>query len=272
MAIMIHRKLLFAIIALAVTPIIALITISEGQAHALLVRSDPPINSVLVSTPTTITLFMSEPLHREFSEIQVLNSDGERVDFGNTKFNIEDNTKMRMDVPRLPSDVYTVLWKTLSSIDGHVWNGSYSFTILDETGRGPTSSAFSPDLSRIGPPTAADSAVKSLALLSVLAFLGTMLFTLLAGHPATRRLGAGQASFIRSLNSQTFAIAKISIIMLFLSTAYEALAGAARIGGMGFLDEVLFDSRNGIWLLIRWFLLLAATGALVHSQKKQHKI
>ncbi len=34
---------------------------------------------------------------------------------------------------------------------------------------------------------------------------------------------------------------------------------------MGFLDEVLFETRNGLWLLVRWSILLIATGVLLQA-------
>ena len=255
------------VLAIAALAAVAAFVVSGGQAqaHALLVRSDPPINAALPESPTAVTLFMSEPLQQEFSGVEVLNSRGERIDFGETSFNPEDPTNMRVSVPRLPSDVYTVVWRTLSSVDGHTWNGSYAFSVLDADRRAPLTSAFSPDLDRPGPPTAADSAVKGVTFLSVIGLAGAALFALLAGLPAARRVGPEGAAFGRAVRSHTREIATLAVVALFATTAYDAASSAAKLGGLGFLDEVLFESRNGLWLLVRWSILLIATGVLLHA-------
>ena len=45
-----------------------------------MVRSEPSANSTLGASPDRITLWFTEPMEARFSEIQVLNSAGSRVD------------------------------------------------------------------------------------------------------------------------------------------------------------------------------------------------
>ena len=51
--------------ALAVTPVLA---------HALLVRSNPQANAVLVQPPVQVELFFSEPVDGTLSDIKVYNT------------------------------------------------------------------------------------------------------------------------------------------------------------------------------------------------------
>ena len=52
-------------------------------------------------------------------------------------------------------------------------------------------------------------------------------------------------------------------------TAYDTATAAAKLGGLQFMDEVLFATHNGLWLLLRWsFLLVAATVLIVLTAKR----
>ena len=56
-----------------------------ARAHANFLRSEPPANSVLDTAPVQIQLWFTEPLEAGFSEVQVLNAKGERVDRGDSR-------------------------------------------------------------------------------------------------------------------------------------------------------------------------------------------
>jgi methionine-rich copper-binding protein CopC len=173
-----------------------LVPTGRVEAHALLVRADPQINAVLLESPQLMNLFFSEPLQRDFSGVQVLDSTGARVDLGEVTFNPDDATNMVVRVRSLSPGVYTVVWNTLSQIDGHTWNGSHSFTVLNPDGSSPPGAAFTPTLSMPGPGAAADAAVKWFSFAAVIAFVGGMLFVRLAAIPAARAL-PGRCCFSR---------------------------------------------------------------------------
>ena len=237
----------------------------RADAHALLVRSDPPINAALRESPTQIRLFMSEPLTRDFSGAEVFDSSGARVDFGRSDFSDLDATAITVPVPRLAPGIYTVVWRTLSSIDGHTWNGTFAFTVLEADGSAPLGGAFTPDLNLPGPPAGADAAVKWFTLVATLALGGSALFALVVGVPAAQRIGPAAAPLARRAAHQAHDVARGAVVVLFVATAYDASAAAAKLGGLEFLDEVLFDTRNGLWLLLRWSILLLATALLLAS-------
>ena len=69
------------LLTLALACALALVVQSQvAEAHANVVRSEPPANSTLDASPDRITLWFTEPMEARFSEIQVLNSAGVRVD------------------------------------------------------------------------------------------------------------------------------------------------------------------------------------------------
>ena len=231
-----------------------------ASAHALLSRSDPPINAALRESPGAVTLFMTEPLERGYSSVQVLDAGGRRRDVGGTEFSDANPTQMRVNVLRLDPGIYTVAWRTLSKIDGHTWNGSYTFSVLNPDGSAPPGTGAQVDLSRPGPPTWADAVAKAFGLAALTAFGGALLFVLLTQRGASREAAA------KALRPLLVGAVAVGIAV----TAYDAVAAAARLGGIGLLDEVLFETRTGIWLHLRWFaLILAATGLLLPRWRRR---
>ena len=236
------RPALLAAVLLAVVAAVLLIA-RDADAHALLARADPPINASLRESPTRITLFMTEQLQRSHSSVQVLDSNGQRRDIGETEFSDAVPTQMSVRVLRLDPGVYTVVWETLSEVDGHTWTGSYVFSVLNPDGSAPAGSGVVVDLDRPGPPVAADSVVKAIGLGALVLFVGAVGITALlrpSPLPALMPLMA------------------LAVVVGLAATGYETIAGALRLGDIGFLGDVLFDSRNGLWLQQRWYALILA--------------
>ena len=243
-----HVLLLAALICAS-----ALAASGGASAHALLSRSDPPINGALRESPTAVTLFMTEPLEREYSSVRVLDAGGQRRDVGATEFSEANPTQMRVNVLRLDPGIYTVAWRTLSKIDGHTWNGSYTFSVLNPDGSAPPGTGALVDLSRPGPPTWADAVAKAIGLAALTAFGGALLFVLLTQRGGDRETAA------KALQPLLTGAVAAGIAV----TAYDAIAAAARLGGIGLLDEVLFETRTGVWLHLRWFALILAAAGLI---------
>jgi putative copper export protein/methionine-rich copper-binding protein CopC/mono/diheme cytochrome c family protein len=240
----------------------------SASAHALLVRVDPQINAALPSSPRIMNLFFSEPLQEDFSSIRVLDSAGQRVDFGDVAFNPDDNTNMTTRVQRLSAGVYTVVWNTLSQIDGHTWNGSYSFTVLNQDGSSPGGAAFRPNLSSPGPGAAPDAAVKWFSFVGVIGLVSGPLFVRLAAAPAAKSVGDGAKSFAGVAVRHGWDLATGAVLVLFATTTYDAISGALKLGGLEFIDEFLFETRAGLWLELRWTLLIMAALILVAVQRR----
>ena len=78
-----------------------------ADAHALLVRADPPVNSQLREPPTALTLFFSDPLERSFSSVRVTDQDGNRVEEA-VEFDGADDALMRVSLAELSPGFITV--------------------------------------------------------------------------------------------------------------------------------------------------------------------
>ena len=253
----------FTAAAIVVAASWLLLANGRAEAHALLVRADPQINAALIESPQVMNLFFSEPLQQDFSSVEVLDSDGRRRDFGDVRFNPADQTNMTTGVPRLAPGVYTVVWHTLSQVDGHTWTGSYSFTVLNPDGSSAGGAAFTPHLSTPGPPASADAAVKWFSLVAVILLVGGMLFARFVGEPVARGLGDRGRPYAAVSLRYAWNVTTIAVLLLFATTTYFAVAGGLRLGGLEFIDEFVFDTRSGLWLEMRWALLLVASLILI---------
>lgn len=154
--------------------------VPSASAHALLVRSTPAANAVLLQPPVQVELFFSEPLEEELSSIRVFDSNNLSVDAGDVRVDPSDPTRLTVTLHALTDGVYTVSWTVVSSIDGHQTTGSFPFAVGDanaeavnaiqesSTFRLPFSTLFS----------------KFLMLVSLALLLGHRLFTALVWTPA----------------------------------------------------------------------------------------
>ena len=82
-----------------------------------------------------------------FSRVQLLDANRQQVDRGDSRV-LPDNPFVLTVTPRadLPDGLYTVAWRTLSTVDGHDANGAYQLIIGELTDQGlgaaaPTSQA-----------------------------------------------------------------------------------------------------------------------------------
>ena len=254
---MTRRRGSAALAALAVLGLLALavafiaLTPRRADAHALLASSDPPINAALRESPTEVNLFLTEPLQTDFSRVRVLDSAGRRVDLGATAFSDVNAAQMSVAVRRLEPGIYTVVWRSLSTVDGHVWNGSYAFSVLNSDGSAPSGAALTISDDQGGTPTAADAVVRAVGLAALIAAAGWLLYWLIAPPPpdSTHRRAFGRTGI---------AVLSAALLLGMAATVYEAVANAVDLGGLGALDSLLFGSRNGLWLQVRLAALALA--------------
>ena len=101
----------------------------QASAHALLTSSDPAAGANLESPPTAVTLAFTEAPDPRLSSIKVLDSAGTSVAAGPASSVPGDPTKLRIALRSLPKGVYTVSWRTVSSVDGHSASGSFAFGV-----------------------------------------------------------------------------------------------------------------------------------------------
>jgi hypothetical protein len=105
--------------------------IPPAGAHAILVRSTPPGRATLAEKPDRVQLWFNERLEPAFSSVSVWSSTGTQVDAGDARVGHDDAKRLSVTLPPLPPGTYSVRYHVLS-VDGHVIDSSFSFTIRDK--------------------------------------------------------------------------------------------------------------------------------------------
>ncbi len=135
------RRLMLIAIPLALLGILFFPTIAS--AHAILLRSNPASDAQLPIAPQIVQMWFTEDLNPAFSSAVVINAENKRVDNQDSHVSPTDPTEMELTLkPNLPGDVYIVVYRTDSAIDGHVLRGSFIFYVANADGTFPT---LSPD-------------------------------------------------------------------------------------------------------------------------------
>ena len=97
-------------------------------AHATLVRSDPARRAVVAQPPGQVRLWFNERIERDYSSISILDAAGRTVAAGPPRMPADDPKLLLLDLPSLGPGRYTVHYR-INSVDGHVVEGSYEFTV-----------------------------------------------------------------------------------------------------------------------------------------------
>jgi copper transport protein len=132
--------LLGAAALLAVAAVLA-VPPPHVDAHALLRRADPENGATLQRPPEVVTLTFTEAPEPAFSSIRVLDAAGQAVSQGSPQPVAGSPDVLRLPLGALPAGVYTVNWRTVSRIDGHVTGGALAFGVGVAPAETPVSDA-----------------------------------------------------------------------------------------------------------------------------------
>src|SRR5215218_365766 len=108
---------------------VSIASASGVSAHAYIEGAVPQPGTSVPQAPPQLRLTFTEPLDSSFSSIQVLDARRERVDRGDSRIAPDDPRAMLVSLGGVPDGVYTVAWRTLSSVDGHTVSGAYPLFI-----------------------------------------------------------------------------------------------------------------------------------------------
>jgi streptogramin lyase/putative copper export protein/methionine-rich copper-binding protein CopC len=250
--------------------------ISPAYAHANLIRSDPPANSVLPSSPHQVTLYFTEQLEPKLSGAAVLDPTGKEVDTGYS-VSSSDATILIVSLPTLPSGVYTVAWHAISAVDGHHTSGSFSFgignvTIPVQQNDNSTTYTF---------PSALEVAERWLNLLSDVIFLGGGFFAIFVWNPTvTKTRNETSDEYGRKVSSRFSRLLTFSVIVgigatwLLLIVESIAAAGSPSIVNVVMAAyTILSSTRLGDYWTFRFAVVVAALAAsmIIARAKKPSK-
>ena len=132
---------------------LALLVGPGAAAHALVASSDPAAGATLASSPSQIVITFTEQPDLKQSLIEVLDTSGRKLAGGAPEQVAgQPSTVVRIPVTAtLPKGVYTVSWKSISAVDGHLATGAFAFGVgqAPQPGAGAKTTVKSPGPSEV---------------------------------------------------------------------------------------------------------------------------
>ncbi|HEY2917182.1 MAG TPA: copper resistance protein CopC [Candidatus Limnocylindrales bacterium] len=258
----------FVLVGLSFAALSGAATVAAGPAlgHALLQRSSPAAGATIGTAPAVVTLTFGEPPDPRLSSVKVLDTAGASVAGGPATIDPADRNTLDVPLKGLPDGVYTVSWRTVSAVDGHVAAGSFAFGIgVAPPASGPSSSP--------GQPTASPAAILARFLLfaGLIALLGAAYVGFFVGSS----LAAG-AAILDGLATIAWLVAAIGTAFTVAVSWDEAgidgstvlvtslgIIGLVRLVAVGLTAVPVLLLRRGAGPRHRRLLGLAGLGAIV---------
>ena len=237
--------ILLGLILLALIPAGA----PTALAHALLVRSEPAANAELLTAPASVEMWFSETLEPRFSHARLIDATGAEVfSAGPSLVDPNDATRMSLALTDLQPGIYTVVWTTLSSVDGHEWVGSFPITLLNPDGSRPVGgAAVTLEANRGDLPSPVAGAARWLSLLGAILLAGLLLFREIVARPVLLR---------RSLPSLAALLARSYWWLGIVGLIAVLLGGGLQMVGQVRIFDFLVSTRPGLLLLARQLMLI----------------
>ena len=98
-------------------------------AHALPQSAVPAEGAELQAAPSVVEITFGENPDPRLSSITVVNGSGTNVDAGPTTVVPGHPLELEVTLKTVGNGVYTVTWKTVSEVDGHLATGAYAFGV-----------------------------------------------------------------------------------------------------------------------------------------------
>ena len=236
----------------------------SASAHANLADADPAPNSVLDSAPSKITIRFTEPLEPSFSAIEVLDSQGSRVDNDDSAVDPANPTVMQVTLQDdLLNGTYTVAWRNLSTVDGHTIRGTFFYSVGEPLSAQPSELADEPALQ-----SPAEPFMRWAVLLGGLSVLGVLMLWLVVLRPPLVSMSDAE-DLVARVRDRTDIIAIAGIVVALLGSAGHLLVQASSVHEVSLIETlgepirfVVTETEWGRGWLQRTSLLIGALGPI----------
>ena len=225
-----------------------------AAAHAYPVKSVPANGDSLSTAPQTVTIWFSETVAANQSDIAVFNSDFNQVDSKDSHLAPTDNSQLLVSLPAsLPNGTYTVRWSAASSMDGHRTTGAFVFAV----GGAVSSSAEAAAAQTTTPVDPLSAAFGWLNTLSLTTLAGVILIGVLVLRPVL----AAERFPVRRLQTLLIGLAVLSIVGG-IGSLFADLLQVHDLGRI-FRDQLWWTALSSTRSGVIWWLRLAVTVALI---------
>ena len=102
---------------------------TSALAHAELQTSSPAADATVQTSPSEGAIEFTEGVEPKFSAIEVHDSQGTRVDNGDTHAALDNTKRLAVSLKPLQPGTYNVTWR-ITSTDTHKTKGSYIFKVV----------------------------------------------------------------------------------------------------------------------------------------------
>jgi copper transport protein len=226
-----------AVLALAAS--LFALTPEDAWAHAGLRASSPASGAALGDTPKAVQLTFWEKPEASLSEIRILDTGGRAYQIGRAQAVAASPLSLVVPVRPLERGVYTVSWRTVSSVDGHATAGAFAFGVRMK----PTGVAWA----------SAGASVASSPLEVIARWLLAVGLVLLLGAAAAT-VGRFGGTADRRLAAVGWLLAVAGLVLLAVAQGRNAGVSAAALWrtaiGRAFLARAVTLATAGIALLV----------------------
>lgn len=122
----------------------------DAGAHALLRQSDPEDGATLRRAPQAVTITFTEEPEVGLSSVRVIDAAGRLVDQGRVQVVAGQPFALSITLGPLPTGVFTVTWRVVSRVDGHVTGGTMAFGVGASPTEASPAEAITPPPSLLG--------------------------------------------------------------------------------------------------------------------------
>ncbi|HMK33112.1 MAG TPA: copper resistance protein CopC, partial [Nitrosopumilaceae archaeon] len=269
-----NRRLSFQVvlITLVVSSIIFVIpNIPNSYAHAFVTKSVPAQGQSLATQPSKIDVYFSDPVDIRYSQLKVLDSNGNEIQEKDEHYINNDQTTLSVSLPSgLEDGIYTITTKVLDQTDGHVTKDAIVFAI----GQAVPQNFVNPTSSNYQEISIPEAIARFPALVGQVMVVGISFATLWLWVPISRIqwLGTLLTESRSKIDTSMMKLALIGSIII-LSSGFAMIAVQAYSINAGILDAISTKFGN-IWVIrmIASVALLTLSFAVYHKIKKSNSI
>ncbi|MBL8074730.1 MAG: copper resistance protein CopC [Nitrospira sp.] len=121
------------VLQVCVSLVVALgMPVAPALAHSMLVKAEPPRRAVLTKSPSQVRLWFNEKIEGDYASLVVLDDKKQSISDVKPTLASDDPKSIILPLPELLPGKYTIKFRVLS-VDGHVVESSFDFTVKGET-------------------------------------------------------------------------------------------------------------------------------------------